>query len=503
MTTATSLSLGALLRDVPDAILVDCDPATPITGVTADSRRVGAGMLFVALAGGSHDGHAFVPDVIGRGAAAAVVTAQYAAQQPPAGPHVIVRDTWAALPSIAAHAHGDPGESLRLAAVTGTNGKTTTAHLVGAMLRDAGIAHARLGTTGNWLVDHEDRAAFTTPFPLELQALLADTRDRGGRCVVMEASSHALAQARVAPLRFHGVGLTSFSQDHLDFHRDMDEYLQAKCLLARTYLRDDGIAIAAIDDQPAAATFLRAAAEHGARAWSASKRDTAADVVAHEVVFTATGTRARVQTPVGELQLDTPLLGPFNLDNVLVATGLAIALQLPLPTIAAALSRSHGAPGRLEPVAVEGVRGPVVLVDYAHTPDAVERTLAVLRPLVRGRLHVVLGCGGDRDPSKRPRMGSIAARDADVFWATSDNPRTEPPEAIVDAMLAELDDTLRRKVVRESDRARAIARVIADAHDDDLVLIAGKGHEDYQIVGTQKHHFDDREHARDALLLRC
>ncbi len=488
-------TLGALLHACPEAVYVGCDAQTPVRGATTDSRRVAPGMLFVALRGGAHDGHAFVDEVLGRGAAAAIVAADAGAFS---GPHVRVPDPHQALPSVAAAVWGEPAAGLRLLGVTGTNGKTTTAHLVGAILRAAGRPHARLGTTGNWLVDHEDLAAFTTPFPIELQALLADTRARGGTDVVMEVSSHALAQARVAPLRYDACGLTSFSQDHLDFHVDMDDYLRAKCLLPQRYLRRGGVAVAATDGQPAAARFLAAAID--GTAWRASRGAVPeAEIRAGAIEFAATHTRAHVDTPAGRVDLHTPLVGPFNLDNVLVAIGLCVAVGIDTSAIADGLAHTRGAPGRLEAVAVPGVVGPVVLVDYAHTPDAVERTLAVLRPLTRGRLVVLLGCGGDRDPGKRPQMGAIASRDADVFWATSDNPRTEPPAAIVAQMVAGVDAARRDRVVVEVDRARAIAAAIGTAATDDVVLLAGKGHEDYQQIGHVKLPFDDREHARAAL----
>jgi len=484
-------TLGALVAGCTGARFFGCDASTPVQGATSDSRRAVPGMLFVALKGGAHDGHVFVDDVLARGAAAVLVDDGAAT---PSGPHIRVADTWQALPLVASAAWGDPAAQMRLVGVTGTNGKTTTAHLVGAIFRAASRLHARLGTTGNWLVDHEDHAGFTTAFPIELQALVAEARGRGATDLVMEVSSHALAQARVAPLRYHAVGLTSFSQDHLDFHRDMADYLAAKCLLASTYLRDDGVAIAATDDQPASLAFLHAARGIGARVPDA-------EILARDIEYAATHTRARVETPVGAIALVTPLVGPFNLDNVLVAIGLALGVGVDGETIAAGLASSRGAPGRLESVRVENVRGPVVLVDYAHTPDAVERTLAVLRPLARGKLVVLLGCGGDRDPSKRPLMGEIAGRDADVFWATSDNPRTEPPESIVAQMVAGAAGA-RAEVIVEVDRAQAIAAAIAAAADDDIVLLAGKGHEDYQQIGDTKIHFDDREHARAALLRR-
>ncbi len=499
--SARATTLGELLRDRSDADFVGCGPATAFEALVSDSRKVQPGTVFIALTGAAHDGHAFVADVLQRGAVAVLVARGRIPA--PNGPHVWLDDTWAALPQLAAHAYGDPADGLRLAGITGTNGKTTTAHLVGAILSAAQRPHARLGTTGNWMVDHEDRAGFTTPFPIELQALLAQARDRGATDLVMEVSSHALAQDRVAPLRYHAVGMTSFSQDHLDFHPDMASYLAAKCRLASTYLREDGVAVGAVDGQPAVRTFLDAARHGHTHVWRASRgEDAQAELRAEEIDFAATHTRARIVTPLGGLELRSPLLGPFYLDNSMVAIGIALALGVAPDTIADALAKSHGAPGRLEPARVEGVAGPHVLVDYAHTPDAVERTLAVLRPLARGRLVVVLGCGGDRDPGKRPQMGAIAARDADRFYATSDNPRSEPPDRIVDQMIAGVAAAHRDRVVREVDRALAIERAILEADADDIVLVAGKGHEDYQLVGDRRLHFDDREHARAALARR-
>jgi UDP-N-acetylmuramoyl-L-alanyl-D-glutamate--2,6-diaminopimelate ligase len=493
-----STTLRALLAECGEATWIGCSPDTQVRGAATDSRAIAPGMVFVALRGGAHDGHAFVAEVLQRGAVAVVVQRDASVV---AAPRVELADTAAALPKIAAAAWGHPAASLRLVGVTGTNGKTTTAHLVGAIFAAAGRPHARLGTTGNWIVDHEERAAFTTPFPIELQGLFSRTVAAGATDLVMEVSSHALAQQRVGHVAYRSVGLTSFSQDHLDFHADMDDYLRAKCRLAGEHLVRGGVAVAAVDDQPAAATFLAAAQASGGRCWRASKERLAgAEIVARDIAYAPTGTRARVDTPLGGFDLVTPLVGPFNLDNVLVAVGLALGVDVPIDAIAAGLATSRGAPGRLESVVHDG--GPAVLVDYAHTPDAVERTLAVLRPLVRGRLVVVLGCGGDRDPSKRPKMGAIAARDADRFWATSDNPRTEPPEAIVAQMIAGADAEHRARIVVEVDRARAIAGAIAEAGPDDIVLIAGKGHEDYQQIGTEKIHFDDREHAAAALARR-
>lgn len=481
---------------------VDCGPTTEIEGLCVDSRMVATtpGCAFLATAGGTVDAHRFVPNAIADGAR--VVIVQRGSIEAPRGPHVWMDDTARGHPELAANALGRPASSLRLAAVTGTNGKTTTAHLLGAILRHHGCGFARFGTTGNWVVDREEPAAFTTPFPLELQGLLRRAVDRGGSHVVMEASSHALEQGRIEPLRFHAIGFTSFSQDHLDFHPTMEAYLAAKCRLANRHLAGGGVAVAAVDDQPAAASFLEEASAAEARLRVSRGAAPRAEILATNIEYGPRHTRARVETPEGTYDLRTPLIAPYNLDNALVALGMAWGLDVPFEAGIVALATATGAPGRLERVHVEGVRGPTVVVDYAHTPDAVVRALAAVRPLCSGRVHVLLGCGGDRDPSKRPLMGRAAADGSDVFWATSDNPRTEDPEAIVDAMLGGVPDAAQTEVHRVADRAAAIARSVAVAEPDDLVLIAGKGHEDYQVLGTEKIHFDDREHAQTALQRR-
>lgn len=496
------LTLGRLLAGIePAPQYLHCGPDTTIAALQVDSRRVDSGAAFLALKGLTHDAHAFVDQARQQGAS--VLLVQDDLVGPLSGPVVRLHDSWAAYPQIAANRYERPSESLTLAGVTGTNGKTTTAHLVGAALEHAGIRHARLGTTGNWLVDREDTSGFTTPFPLELQALLADVRDRGGTHGVMEVSSHALAQGRARPLSFAAVGLTSFSQDHLDFHASMEEYLEAKCRLASEHLREDGVAVAAVDPEPEAASRFLAGAR-SPRRWRASRGAVPdAELLVEHVEATSSGMHARIRTPAGPAELTTPLIGDFNLDNLMVALGLGLGLGLQLPQMLEALSTTMGAPGRLQRVTEPGVAGPTVLVDYAHTPDAVARALESVRPTCRGQLVVLLGCGGDRDVGKRPQMGEVAARGADRFWATSDNPRSEDPESIVDMMLAGVPTDRRDRVQRCTDRASAIAGAIADAADEDTVLIAGKGHEDYQVLADGTIHFDDREHARAALQRRA
>ncbi len=498
-------TLATLLAALPadqSATLIGCTPDTLVGEPTDDSREIGPGSCFVAVVGRTHDGHRFLTAAAQAGATLLIVQKTRARELPAGIARLELADTATALPRLAAAWWGWPGESMRLAGVTGTNGKTTTAHLLGAVLEAAGRPHVRLGTTGNWLVDREVQASFTTPFPLQLQRLLGQAFALGARDGVMEVSSHALDQGRVEPLRYRAIGLTSFSQDHLDYHPSMADYLAAKCKLARAHLDPLGIAVAPREQGEATQTFLAAAAQAGcARTWSTARTDHPDAAIAVVERSAGPGLAARVRTPAGELELRSPLVGEFNLDNLLVTVGLALGLEVPLEAIAAGLARSPGAPGRLAAVRTREQGGPQVYVDYAHTPDAVERAIEALRPSTLGRLIVVLGCGGDRDPGKRPQMGAIASRGADILVATSDNPRTEDPEAIVDQMLSSVVAGGAR-VIREIDRARAIAWAIAEATDADVVLIAGKGHEDYQILGTTKIHFDDREQAELALAAR-
>lgn len=503
MTRVQLKTVGDLLAALDPSLnaeALDCGPDTPLGQPKSDSRQISRGDCFVAIPGLAVDGHRFVDAAVAAGASLLVV--QRDRQLAHAHPRVVVDDSNAALPIIAAGWHDWPGEHLSLAGVTGTNGKTTTAHLVAACLDQSGRKHLRLGTTGNWLVDHESHAGFTTPFPVELQQLLADARARGATHGAMEVSSHALAQGRAQPLRFSAIALTSFSQDHLDFHPTMADYLEAKCLLASEHCRLDGVAVAPVEQGDAASAFLRAAAGAGVqRCWRTSRASGMGEIRVIERRSAASGISARIRTPVGELQLTSPMVGEYNLDNLMISIGLSIGLGVEIEHIEAALAHAVGAPGRLQAVRVPGVDGPQVYVDYAHTPDAVARALEALRPSAErsgGKLIVLLGCGGDRDASKRPLMGEIASRRADRFYATSDNPRTEVPEAIVDQMIAGAVPG-GAELIREVDRARAIVRAIAEAGARDIVLIAGKGHEDYQILGTTKIHFDDREHAAAAL----
>jgi UDP-N-acetylmuramoyl-L-alanyl-D-glutamate--2,6-diaminopimelate ligase len=493
--------LGELLHGAGHAEYIGCAADTPIVDLDMDSRRITDGWAFFAFTGTEHDGHRWVDDAIQRGAR--VVILERGRRPPPDHPHVLLSDATRALPIVAANLTGWPGRAMRVAGVTGTNGKTTTTTMVAAIFEAAGRPHVRIGTTGHWIASEHVDSGYTTPFPLELQRALALGRSRGASDAVMEVSSHGLDQRRVEPLRYRAVGFTSFSQDHLDYHSTMDAYFAAKALLASAFLAADGTAVAMIDEGDAGSRFLTATPSTATR-WRASRgAHLHAELVATRWSIEQTGIHADIATPAGTFTLSTPLVGAYNLDNALVATGIALAHGVSLDAIAAGLAAAR-VPGRLEPVSVEGVHGPRVLVDYAHTPDAVERALAAIRPSCAGRLIVLLGCGGDRDPTKRPLMGRAAAEGADVFYATSDNPRTEDPDLILDQMLAGISDgrSSRAHVVRERDRRAAIAQAIAEATDDDVILVAGKGHETYQIIGTTRQPFDDREEARTALRRR-
>jgi UDP-N-acetylmuramoyl-L-alanyl-D-glutamate--2,6-diaminopimelate ligase len=486
-------TLRVLLSDLDlDEGVADDVLALDAGGIADDSRHVRPGDLFVAVRGQTVDGHAYLSAAAANGAVAAVVEAR-SADFP--GPQVVVRSTSAALALIAARFHGRPADALRLIAVTGTNGKTTTTHLVESLLLAAGRKPGIIGTVAYRSPAGSKPAPFTTPTPRELHATLAQMRDAGATDVAIEVSSHALALDRVAGLRFAVAAFTNLTQDHLDFHGTMTAYGEAKARLFSEHMTDDGVAVICVDGD---AQQMLAAAR--GRVLRVSARGANADVRVESASLAAAGTALSLSTPAGPLRFTSPLVGGFNVENLAVAAGIGVALGLDATTIAHGLSAARGAPGRLERV---GQGEPAVYVDYAHTPDALERALEALRPLAagrRGKLWVVFGCGGDRDRSKRPAMGRIAEAGADRVIVTSDNPRTESPQAIVDQIIAGLAAPARAIVL--VDRHAAIERAVAGAAPADVVLVAGKGHEDYQVIGREKRHFDDREVAAEALQRR-
>jgi len=400
---------------------------------------------------------------------------------------------------------GRPGDALRLAAVTGTNGKTTVSYLVEACLLAAGVPVGVLGTITHRWPGVERPAWHTTPESTEVQALLAEARAAGARVAVMEVSSHALSQERVAGLRFAVAGFTNLTRDHLDYHGDMDGYFAAKRRLFVEHLAPDGIAVVNARDPWGAR--LADQLGPGRRVWRYGTRGDDA-LRAEEITLGLGGIAAALQTPLGPLSLRSPLVGLHNVENLLCAAGMALALGVPPEAVARGLAASPGAPGRLERIEGPGFQ---VFVDYAHTDDALARVLEALRALSPRRLVTVFGCGGDRDRGKRPLMGSAAGRAADLTIVTSDNPRTEDPLRIIDEIVPGVEWAGRRRLSAaeavageagyavEPDRRAAIELAVACARPGDAVLLAGKGHEDYQVVGGERRHFDDREEARRAL----
>jgi len=484
----------------------------PIRGIAIDSRAVVPGDLFVALRGAQVDAHRHLGQALALGAVALVVE-----ELPPdvdlrGRPAVVVPDTRRALAPLAASFFGHPSHELDLIGVTGTNGKTSTTYLLEAMLAAAGRRPGVIGTVEVRYAGERQRTINTTPESLELQRILRAMRNRGVDAVAMEVSSHALAIGRTDQCRFAVAALTNVTQDHLDFHGTMEAYRDAKLLLFRDLLRPGAAAVVNADD-PSAPHFEAAARAAGARLLRVARKPAAGvDVALEDAEVLLAGTRARLRLPSGPLAVELPLLGDFNLENLLVAAGCAVALGLPAEVIAAGAAGCAQVPGRIERVDPNEPGVPTVLVDYAHTPDAVDKLLRTVRPLARGRLVTVFGCGGDRDRTKRAPMAEAVARWSDRVIATSDNPRTEDPERILDDVVAGLAglrevapealDGAERAYARVVDRREAIALAVSIARAEDTVVIAGKGHEDYQIVGRERLPFDDRAEARRALARR-
>lgn len=460
-----------------------------VKGLQDDSRRVQAGDLFFAMPGSVRDGNAFALAALDKGAVRVV-----SEQSAPAGFEsrwVQVADVVALRLQAARAFYGNPFERLECHGITGTNGKTTTAFLMDAVLRAAGRKVALLGTICKRIGDEEYPSDLTTPGLLELYAFAAQAVAAGCSDLVMEVSSHSLDQGRVAGLGFRSALFSNLTQDHLDYHKTMDAYFAAKRLLFVSALAKDGVAVINVDDAHGLALFQEIAPMRETVAVSRVGSYLAPNVL-EKVDYTEDGL-ALTMPVLGEKPFTTTLCGEFNADNVLLVAGWVLALCLPVVAFRKALTTVR-VPGRFEMVWNDGARR--VVVDYAHTPDALERVLATARSLCKGRLHVVFGCGGDRDKGKRPLMGAIAERLADQAWVTSDNPRTEEPTAILQDIVAGMHPG---KFQLVSDRAQAIRAAASAMAAGDWLVIAGKGHEDYQIVGTVKAPFDDRKHAVEAM----
>jgi UDP-N-acetylmuramoyl-L-alanyl-D-glutamate--2,6-diaminopimelate ligase len=493
MSAATLVPVNQLLDELPECSLWGEVPAR-VSGVTADSRRVEVGNCFVAVTGFRQDGRRFIPDALSHGASVVV------AEPPDPVPQgrvlrVLVPAARPALAALADAYYGHPSRALTVVGITGTNGKTTTSYLVEALLRARARPTGVIGTVQHRIGGEVVPAGQTTPEAVELQALLARMRDAGVRGVAMEVSSHALALSRVDGIAFDVAVFTNLTRDHLDFHGTFDEYRRAKRRLFQLLEASEksGRTAAVNTDDPAGAAMVAGLA----LPVITFGLGRAAMVRAIERTSAIDGIRMTVETPRGRVRLRSPLIGDHNVLNLLGAVACGVALGIPLDRIARELGTVSAVAGRFERVAAG--QPFLLVVDYAHTPDALERVLATARGLTARRLGVVFGCGGDRDRTKRPIMGEIAARVADRVWVTSDNPRSERPEAIIDEIVAGMPAADRARCTTRADRRAAIADALRWAEAGDSVVIAGKGHEAYQIVGDTVLPFDDCDVARQIL----
>lgn len=494
--------LSEVLAGIP--VRVRRGPDVQVAGITDDSRALGPGDLFVAVPGRTVDGHRFVEAAAQAGAVA--VLASREVDFP--GTVAVVEDTAWALGVAAANRNRHPGRHLGLLALTGTNGKTTTTYLLESILEAAGKRPGVIGTVSYRFAGQTRKAPFTTPAAPALQGLLSEMALAGSTHAVMEVSSHALWLQRVAGLEFDVAGFTNLTQDHLDLHGSMEAYQEAKRLLFTRHLKPSGAAVLWFDD-PAAAEMVRG---YPGRVVRVSRQHPEVEVRVEARRQTLEGIEAMLTLRGQALEVRSPLVGDHNLQNIALAVAMALEAGLDPRAIARGVERLAVVPGRLE--RVEAGSDVAVLVDYAHTPDALAHALSALRPLCAGRLICVFGCGGDRDALKRPLMGAAVARGADLAVVTSDNPRSEDPQAIIASILggivgqglaplepASLAGASAGYAVMP-DRRAAIFAAVQAALPGDVVLVAGKGHEDYQILGQNRIHFDDREESRAALATR-
>ena len=473
------MKLSDLLKDVP-VLEMNVDPGMEIAGVSFDSRRVEPGHMFVAITGYAADGHRFIPMALDRGAVCILC------ERRPEGeiPYVLVPSARPALALLGANWYGHPAERMTVLGVTGTNGKTSVTYLLKSVLEQVlGAKVGLIGTIQNMIGDRVPPTERTTPESFELQGLFAEMAEAGCTHVVMEVSSHALYLHRVDCIPFAVGAFTNLTEDHLDFHKTMENYRQAKALL----FRKCGFSVFNIDDEQVARTVQEAAC------WSltCSARGAAADLTATDIELGAdhvsfTGTYKEQSFPV---RVGIP--GGFTVYNALTVLGMAIGLGIRPEQAAEALGRASGVKGRLEVVPTPG-KDYTVLIDYAHTPDALENVLNSVRGFCKGRVIAVFGCGGDRDPIKRPIMGKLGVKLSDLAIITSDNPRTEEPGKIIADILGGAREAGKPYMVVEN-RREAIARAMLEAKKDDIIVLCGKGHETYQILGTEKTHLDERE----------
>lgn len=461
-----------------------------ITGIAYDSRKVEKDNAFVCIKGEHSDGHNYAPQAAENGAVLIITEKELSGIS---CPQIVVEDTKFALAQISAMFYDYPSKKLGMIGVTGTNGKTTVTHIVESIFEKANISCALIGTLGSRLSSKEDyiEGEHTTPQASDLQQILKTFVDKNIERAVMEVSSHALEQNRVAECEFSGAVFTNLTQDHLDYHVTMQKYFEAKALLLNL-LKNDSYAVINSDDE-----YFATLKPGNAKVFTYGIENDA-DIKAENIEFSVNGSKFLCKTPLGNKNVKIQLAGLFNVYNVLAAISVGIAEGIDLDKCIEAVESIGGIPGRFEVVS----REPLVIVDYAHTPNGLENVLESAKELVpaKGKLVCVFGCGGDRDITKRPKMGKIAEKICDKIIITSDNPRTEDPQQIITDILTGISELDSKKIIVELDRTIAIEQAILNSTPQDVIVLAGKGHETYQIIGTEKHHYDDREKAREALL---
>lgn len=488
-----------LLKDFPESGLLPPELLKrPVTTVTADSKEVVPGSIFVAIRGERRDGHAFLFEASQRGACVLIGEAPVSPEAISA-PYLRVSDSRAALATLAAAFYEYPSHSMKVVGVTGTSGKTTSTYLIESILTAVGEKVGVVGTVNFRFGSRILPSTHTTPGPMELQKLLSEMKSLGCTAVVMEVSSHGLAQKRSADIAFDGMIFTNLSLDHLDFHKDMEDYFQAKTILFRECARYS------VHAGKRPVSVSNGDTDWGRRMLQMAipELDSSSFGLGRDCEFSGSGLnmdlsgiRGSVRGEKGEIAVQSSLIGQFNAYNILGTLALAEKMGVSSYGIAQGIASLKGVPGRME--SVSNNRGLYVFVDYAHKPGALENVLSTLAEMQTDRkIITVFGCGGDRDQTKRPVMGEIASRFSDHVIVTSDNPRSEDPNHIIAQIVAGMPRPEQYTVI--SDRKKAIFAGIAMAQKGDVVLIAGKGHEDYQIIGTQKIHFDDREIAQEAL----
>lgn len=460
-----------------------------------DSRKVGKGSLFVAIKGEKADGNLFAEQVVESGAVA-VVTDSSGLGVWSSATTIYVPNAREAMARISAAFYGRPAAKLKLVGITGTNGKTTTSFLVESVLREAGLNPGVVGTINYRYPGKALPAPNTTPESLDLQRLLNDMVESGVKSAVMEVSSHALSQERVGGCLFDVAVFTNLTQDHLDYHITMERYFEAKARLFTDFIDEGKTAVINMDDPKGVDISKRALGR--VIGYGIKGRGIETDIYPKDIKLGVQGIEGTLATPSGEIKIKSSLIGEFNLYNILAAAGAGVGLGLPVEVIERGITALKKVPGRLE--RVDAGQLFTILVDYAHTPDALERVLSTIRGLTDKRIITLFGCGGDRDRGKRPIMGRVASEYSDIVIVTSDNPRTEEPLKIIEDITSGIVGAYGHRPLQViPDRREAITEAIKEAREGEVVLLAGKGHEDYQIIGTEKIHFDDREEAIKAI----